>query len=140
MEVATQYVGGLDELAVAYGGYVFVPEQWPPPFATSAPRYMIDRGPAGVSYRIDIGTDDGVPILIAGLPRPVTQRAGMLGAPPDSYWFAVQDLQKVGGLALRQPNGHYHVVLGNPMQVHLSGYRIIEQGVQAATSLVRYGL
>lgn len=97
MDIQTQHVNDPDQLSAAYGGPVFVPTEWPPPFATSAPRYMVDRGPAGISYRIDVETDDGIPVLIAGLPHPPSQRTGMLGAPPDSYWFEVHELREQGG-------------------------------------------
>lgn len=136
--VDTEHVTGPAELATAFGGLVFVPAEWPPSFATAAPRYMLDRGPAGKGYRIDVATDDGVPLLVAGRSNPPSQRAGMLGAPPESYWFEVPELASENGLALRQPNGHFHIVLGKPMQVHLSGHRSLEQGVAAAQSLNRY--
>jgi len=134
----TQHFTGPGKLATAFGGPVFVPAEWPPLFATSAARYMLDLGPAGSGYRIDVATDDGVPLLIAGRPNPPSQRAGMLGAPPGSYWFEVSELAEEGGLALRQPNDHFHIVVGKPVQVHLSGYRTLEQGVAAAQSLIRY--
>lgn len=99
---------------------------------------MLDRGPASETYRIDVATDDGVPLLVAGRSNPPSQRVGMLGAPPGSYWFDVPELASDSGLALRQPNGHFHIVVAKPMQVHLSGYRSLEQGVAAAQSLIRY--
>ena len=136
--IDTQHVAGPTALAAAYSGPVFLPAEWPPPFATSKPRYMLDRGPAGVGYRVAVATDDGVHILVAGRPSPPSQRIGMLGALPDSYWFAVPELAADNGLALRQPNGHIHIVLGKPTQVHLSGYRSLEAATQAAASLVRY--
>ncbi|WP_142065371.1 hypothetical protein [Pseudonocardia kunmingensis] len=136
--VKTQRLDGPAELATAFGSSVFLPAEWPPPFASSAPRYLLDSGPAGIGYRIDVATDDGVPILIAGRLSPPTQEAGKLGAPPDSYWFAVPELDDDGGLALRQPNGHFHVVIGKPMQVHISGYRSLDQAVEAAQSLTRF--
>lgn len=135
--IDTQHLTGPTELATAFGGPVFVPAEWPPPFATAAPRYMLDRDPVSVGYRIDVATDDGVPLLLAGRPNPPSQRAGMLGAPPDSYWFAIPDLASERGLALREPNGHFHLVGGKPMQVHLSGYRSLQHGVAAAQNLIR---
>lgn len=136
--VETQHFDGPTALAVAFGKPVYLPDQWPPPFAVSPSRYLLDRGPAGIGYRIDVGTDDDVPVLIAGRLASPSQQEGTLGALPNSYWFAVPELSENGGLALRQPNGHFHLVLGMPAQLHISGYRNLAQAIAAAQSLVRF--
>lgn len=133
--VETQYFPGPGALSAAFGGPVYLPAGWPEPFFISSPRFMLDRGPAGIGYRIDVGTDDGVPVMIAGRVDPPSQRVGMRGA-SDSYWFTIPELDTHSGLGLRSPNGHFHVVLSMPMQVHLVGYRTLEQSIVAATNLV----
>jgi hypothetical protein len=137
-QLETQEFSSPGELATAFGTSIYMPSSWPR-YVVGRPRYLLDVTPKFEEsfYRIDLATDDGVPLLVAGKRTPPSQRAGQLGA-PESHWFAVPELSSSNGLALRQDNQHFHIVIGIPMQVHLSGYRTLTEGIEAARQLTEH--